>query len=238
MTDSIQFNVWRPIMTRSSTICAALGGTLAVLVVAAPSMARAIEIKTPQVTMPHVNVPQVKTPQAITHVNTPQLNTHVITSGRNANNKNTGKTTGLQKQINRTVGGAKIEPTGNATLTTVGGAKIEPTANATLTTVGLPSSGAVGLVTATEVGGGKAAGAGQSSSPTSQEGPVQSLSLGLSPKQGADLLNGVSEGGTTNTALGIGQTINASGPSNTAPSSPPTNTPHVPVDIRLDTKIH
>ena len=53
-----------------------LSGALAVLAVAVPSSAHAIEIKTPQVTVPHVNVPQVKTPQANTHINAPQLNTH------------------------------------------------------------------------------------------------------------------------------------------------------------------
>jgi hypothetical protein len=41
-----------------------LSGALAVLAVAVPSSADAIEIKTPPVTMTHVNVPQAKTPQA------------------------------------------------------------------------------------------------------------------------------------------------------------------------------
>jgi hypothetical protein len=49
-------------MTRILTICV-LNGAPA-LVVAAPSSADAIEIKTPKVTMPHVvKMPQLKTPQ-------------------------------------------------------------------------------------------------------------------------------------------------------------------------------
>src|SRR5271168_3175977 len=64
-------------MTRILSIYV-LSGALAVLVVAVPSSADAIEIKTPQVAMPHVNVPHVTTPQVNTHVITPQVKLHVI----------------------------------------------------------------------------------------------------------------------------------------------------------------
>ena len=83
-----------------------------------PGVAYAMEIKTPAVSMPHINVPHVTTPQVNTHLNTPQLNTHVITPGDSVNK--TSKTTGLQKQINTTVGAGKTETVGGATTTTIG----------------------------------------------------------------------------------------------------------------------
>jgi hypothetical protein len=58
-------------MTRILTIYV-LSGALAVLVVAVPSSADAIEIQTPQVTTAHVNVQQVKTSQANSHIDAPK----------------------------------------------------------------------------------------------------------------------------------------------------------------------
>jgi hypothetical protein len=115
---------------RRISILFVLSSALAVLGSGAlPSIARAIEIKTPQVTMPHLSVPQVKTPHPNTRISAPQLNTHVITLEGGANK--TSKTTGLQKRIDTTVGKVNPETVGGARLTTVSGSST--------TTVGLNS---------------------------------------------------------------------------------------------------
>jgi hypothetical protein len=134
-------------MARISTLLV-LSSALAVLSGGAlPSIARAIEIKTPQVTMPHVSVPQVKSPQLNTRINAPQLNTHATVRKVNSETVGGAKTT--------VVGTSKSVIVGSANTTTVGARKSVTVGGATLTTVGTPRSESVGGAILPTVGAGK-----------------------------------------------------------------------------------
>ena len=143
-----------------------------------------------EINAPKVQVPHVNVPQ----VKPPQTNTHIntpqlklVTPGGN-----NGKS--ISNMGNQGAGKAS-----NTTLHAPAGVLSNT-----------PNTGTVNL---TSPGNGPTE---QGSSPTKQQAPLESLGLGVSPKEGANLLGGVQQGGATNTALGMGQAINASGPSNNA----------------------
>jgi hypothetical protein len=111
-----------------------------VAAVAMPSLARAIEINTPKVTMPHISVPHVNTPQVNTHINTPRLTTHVITpQGTGSRGENASGASTIRGNNTKDVGGVTItvdtnrtEKVDGATIT-VGGNKTENKGGATIT---------------------------------------------------------------------------------------------------------